>query len=93
MMPQYQSSEMNNFMKNFKDFNENMETDSFYTDSSMKSPLKFGFGSGKKSGINQSVPNSTNSSQVRGQIFLVKRRVNENDSKYSNIVKEVQTFG
>ena len=76
-------------MNGFKDMNENMETDSFQTDSSMKSPLKFGFGSGQKAKINSSVPNSTSSSLIKGQTYLVKRRVNENDSKYSKIVKEV----
>ena len=61
----------------------------------MKTPLKFNFGGGKKAvGTSSSLPNSANSSiMTKSQTYLVKRRVDENDSKYSNIVKEVQTFG
>ena len=57
----------------------------------MKSPLKFGFGSGKKPVRNYS-NNSSLTHHLKSGTYLVKRRVYENDSKHSNIVKEVQTF-
>ena len=45
--------------------NSPSDTDSLKTDASMKTPLKFGFGSGMKAaGANSSLPNSTNSSVI-----------------------------
>ena len=70
--------------------NENLETDSFCTDASMASPAKLNFGSAKKL-KNYSYSNSNMMNLNKG-MYLVKKRVDENDSKYSNIVKNVRTF-
>ena len=69
--------------------NENLETDSFCTDASMASPAKLNFGSAKKL---KNYSNNSSLMNLNKGTYLVKRQVNENDSKYSNIVKEVRTF-